>query len=85
MAEKKQTVVSIEIHARKQQVEVVARQRGQGRHMHYPSLNLVPPELRGEALSLIRTALQHAGYASLADLDEALTSDLVVPEKKDED
>jgi len=80
----KQSVTHIEIHARKGQIEVFTRQRGQSRHTHYPSLNQVPPELRGEALTLIRSAFQHAGYDSLAELDAALTSELVVPEKKEE-
>lgn len=77
-------VVSIEVHARKQQIEVNARQRGQSRHVHYASLNQAPHEVRGEALALIRTALQNSGYSSFAELDTALTRDLILPEKKDD-
>ncbi|RIL10263.1 hypothetical protein DCC79_08530 [bacterium] len=77
-------VVGVEINARKQQIEVIARQRGQSRHVHYASLNQAPHEVRGEALALLRAALVNSGYQSLADLDALLTSELVVPEKKEE-
>jgi len=41
--------------------------------------------MRGEALQLIRAALQGAGYESLTELEEALTSELVVPEEEEEE
>jgi hypothetical protein len=82
MAEK-QAVVTIEIHRGKGQIEVITRRKGQGRHIHYPALGQAPPELRGEALELIRTALRNAGYDSFAELDTAMTSELVVPEKEE--
>ena len=84
MAEK-QAVIRVEIHRGKEQVEVMTRRKGQGRHTHYPSLNQAPPELRGEVLALIRTALQNSGYSSLSELDTALDTDLVIPEKKEEE
>ena len=78
-------VVSVEISGRKRQIEVTTMRRGRGRHVHYPSFNQVPPDLRGEALQLIREALKNSGYESLADLEEALTSELVVPEEEEEE
>jgi hypothetical protein len=75
-----QVVLSVEIGSRNRQIEVTTMQRGSGRHSRYHSLSQVPPSLRGEALALIRQAVLNAGYASLAELDEALTSDIVVPE-----
>jgi hypothetical protein len=77
-----EVLMGIEITARKRQIEVTTMQRGKGRHRHYGSLNQAPPEVRGEALELIRAALQHAGYDSLTALETALTSELVVPEKE---
>jgi len=79
-----QVVVGVEISARRRTIEVTAMRRGRGKHTHYATLSQAPPELRGEALQLVRSALLGEGYASLAELDEALTSDLVVPEPEDE-
>lgn len=79
-----QVVVGVEINGRRRQVEVTTMRRGRGRHTKYMSLAQTPPELRGEALGLIREAVLNAGYASLAELDEALTSDLVRPEDAEE-
>lgn len=82
--ETEEVLMAIEINARKRQIEVTTMQRRKGRHLHYGSLNQAPPEVRGEALALIRAALQHAGYASLTELETALTRELVVPEKEEE-
>lgn len=77
-------LVGIEIDGRKRQIELTTLKQGKGRHLHYGTLRQAPPEVRGEALLLIREALQNSGYDSLAELDEALTSDLVVPEPDEE-
>jgi len=77
-------VMLVEISARSRQIELTTMKRGSGRHNRYASLNQAPPELRGLALALIREAVLNAGYASLADLDEALTSELVVPAEEPE-
>lgn len=82
-AQSDSVVIGVEINARRRQIEVVTMQRGSGRHVHYPTFAQVPPELRGEALLLIRTALAGSGYASLADLEQALTSELIVPEEEE--
>ena len=73
-------VLGVEINARSRRIEITTMQRGSGRHVRYGSLNLAPPELRGQALGLIREAILEAGYSSLAELEEALTSELVLPE-----
>ena len=78
-------VVTVEINARSGQIEVTTLQRGSGRHIRYHTLNQVPPELRGEALGLIRRAVLDAGYESLQALDEALTSEIVLPEESAEE
>ena len=75
-------VVGVEVSARSRQIEVTTMQRGSGKHVRYHSLNQAPPELRGEALGLVRDAILNSGYASLAELEAALTSELVVPEEK---
>ncbi|MFN2114395.1 MAG: hypothetical protein ACK2T6_01695 [Anaerolineae bacterium] len=77
-------VVSVEVNGRRRQVEVTTMRHGSGRHMRYTSLNQVPPDLRGEALELLRDALLNSGYSSLAEIDQALTSELVVPEEEEE-
>ncbi len=77
-------LVRVEIDARKRQIEVTTMRRGKGRYSHYPSLRQAPPEMRGEALQLIRTALGGAGYETLTELEEALTSELVLPEDEEE-
>jgi hypothetical protein len=77
-----EVLMSVAIDARKRQIEVTTLQRGKGRHTHYASIKQVPPELRGEAFALIREAVLASGYASLAELDSALTTALVVPEKE---
>ena len=77
-------LVGVEIDARKRQIEVTTLRRGKGRHSHYATLKQAPPEIRGEALLLIRTALENSGFESLNELEEALTSDLVVPEKEED-
>jgi len=79
-----QVLSKIEIDARRRQIEVTTLQRGKGRHLHFTSLNQAPPEMRGEALELLREALRNAGYDSMTDLETALTSELVVPEKEEE-
>ncbi len=84
MAEE-EILVGVEVDARKRQIEVTTLRRGKGRHLHYASLRQAPPEMRGEALQLIRAALQGAGYESLTELEEALTSELVVPEEEEEE
>lgn len=76
-------VIGVEINARSRRIEVTTMQRGSGRHVRYASLNQAPPELRGQALALIREAVLDAGYSSLAELEAALTSELVVPEEED--
>jgi hypothetical protein len=76
-------VVGIEISGRRRQIEVKTMRRGRGRHVHYASLNQVPPELRGEALQLVRDAVINSGYSTLAEVDEALSSELVVPEEEE--
>jgi hypothetical protein len=76
-------VIAVEISVRSRQIEVTTMQRGSGRHNRYPNLNQAPPELRGEALSLIRAAVLNAGYDSLAALEEALTSEPVKPEPEE--
>lgn len=78
----KQAVVGVEINARRQQIEVLARSRGQSRHTHFPNLSQTPPDLRGEALALIRGAILNSGYSSLAELEAALTSAPVLPEEE---
>lgn len=77
-------VVSVEVSGRRRQIEVKTLRRGRGRHVHYSSLSQVPPELRGEALGLIRDALINSGYESLAEVDEALNSELVLPDEEEE-
>lgn len=79
-----EVLTAVEFNARTDGIEVTTMQRGKGRHMRYGSLNQAPPALRGEALELVRRALQKAGYASLAELDDALTRDLVTPVEDDE-
>jgi hypothetical protein len=78
-------LVSVQVDARKRHFEVTTLKRGKGRHIHYATLREAPPEIRGEALQLIRLGLTNAGYESLTDLEEALTSELVVPADEDED
>jgi hypothetical protein len=80
-----EVVSGVEIDARRQRIEVRTLVRGKGRQNRYTTLSAAPQELRGEALLLIRTALRNAGYESLTELEEALTSDLVVPEKDEAD
>lgn len=80
-----EVLMSLEINGRKEQIEVKTMTRGSGRHNHYASLRQAPPEVRGQVLELIRNAVVNAGYSSLADLESALTSELVVPEKEDEE
>lgn len=77
-------VVGLEINSRREQIEVTTMLRGKGRHTHYPTLSQVPPALQADALLLIRTALANSGYESLAELDKALTSELVVPDHEEE-
>jgi hypothetical protein len=79
-----EVVISVEVNARSEQIEVTTMQRGKGRHQRYAALNQAPPEMRGEALALLRRAVMKAGYTSLAALEEALTSDVVVPEPEPE-
>ncbi len=74
-----ESVVSVEIQARRRQLAVKTLQSGSGRHRLYQNFGQLAPHLRGEALGLVRQAVLAAGYASLAELDEALTSELVVP------
>ncbi len=76
-----EVLMSVSIDARRRSIELTTLQRGKGRHTHYASIKQAPPELRGEALGLIRQALLAAGYASLAELETALTAEIVVPEK----
>jgi hypothetical protein len=78
-------VIGVEISARSRQIEITTMQHGSGRHVRYSSLNQAPPELRGQALELVRAAVLQAGYASLAELDAALTSELVVPEAENKE
>jgi hypothetical protein len=73
-------VMGVEISSRRRQIEVTTMQRGSGRHTHFATMAQVPPELRGEVLLLVRGALLNAGYATLAELEAALTSELVVPD-----
>jgi hypothetical protein len=77
-----EVLMAVAIDARKRVIEVTTLERGKGKHSHYPSIRQAPPELRGEALTLIREALRAAGYESLAELEAALTSEIVVPEKE---
>ncbi|MFN8422029.1 MAG: hypothetical protein U0470_01125 [Anaerolineae bacterium] len=74
-----ESVVSVEINARRRQLAVKTLMSGSGRHRLYQNFGQLAPHLRGEALGLLRQAVLAAGYASLAELDEALTSELVVP------
>lgn len=74
-----ESVVSVEIHARRPLLAVKTLMSGSGRHRLYQNFGQLAPHLRGEALGLVRQAILAAGYTSLAELDEALTSDLVVP------
>ena len=77
-----EAISGVQIDARRRQIEITTLQRGKGRHSHYGSLNQAPPDVRGHALTLIREALRNAGYESLTDLEKALTSEVVVPEKE---
>jgi len=77
-------IMGVEISARSHQIEVTTMQRGSGRHVRYATLAQAPPELRGQALGLIRQAVLAAGYASLAELEAALTSEVVVPPPDEE-
>ena len=79
-----ESVVSVEINARRKQLAVKTLMSSSGRHRLYQNFGQLAPHLRGEALGLVRQAVLSAGYASLAELDEALTSDLIVPADKDE-
>ena len=81
----KQTLVGIEINARRKQVEVKTRQKGSGRHNHFASLNQAPPEVRGAALVLLRSALLNSGYETMAQVEELVTSELVLPEDEAEE
>jgi hypothetical protein len=83
--DEQEILVGVQVDARKRQIEVTTLRRGKGRHTHYATLRQAPPEMRGEALQLIRTALGNSGYENLTDLEEALTSELVVPKEEDED
>ncbi|MBK6767573.1 MAG: hypothetical protein IPG72_00755 [Ardenticatenales bacterium] len=74
-----ESVVSVEINARRKQLAVKTLMSSSGRHRLYQNFGQLAPHLRGEALGLVRQAVLSAGYASLAELDEALTSDLIVP------
>ena len=78
-------VTGLEINARRRQIEVTTMQRGKGRHTQYPSLSQVPAALQADALLLIRTALANSGYPSLTELEDALTSELIVPEADEEE
>lgn len=80
----KQSLVGIEINARRKQIEVKTRQKGSGRHNHFASLNQAPPEVRGEALVMLRQALLNAGYESMAQVEEMVTRELVLPEDEDD-
>ena len=80
----KQTLVGIEINARRKQIEVKTRQKGSGRHNHFDSLNQAPPDVRGAALVMLREALLNSGYESMAQVEELVTSELVLP-SDDED
>ncbi|MCC7020576.1 MAG: hypothetical protein IT332_12510 [Ardenticatenales bacterium] len=80
-----ESVVSVEINARRKQLAVKTLMSSSGRHRLYQNFGQLAPHLRGEALGLVRQAVLSAGYASLAELDEALTSDLIVPADKDDD
>src|SRR3989304_3114697 len=83
--DEQEVLMNIAIDARKRQSEVTTLRRGKGRHQHYAMLRQAPPEVRGEALQLIRTALQNAGFESLAELEESLTSEIAVPGKVEEE
>ncbi len=78
-----EVLMSVSIDARRRNIELTTLQRGKGRHTHYASIKQAPPELRGEALGLIRQALLASGYTSLAELESALTAELVVPDKSE--
>lgn len=77
-----EVLMSVSIDARRRNIELTSLHRGKGRHTHYASIKQAPPALRGEALTLIREAILAAGYASLAELETALTAELVVPQKE---
>lgn len=81
-----ESVVSVEINVRRRQLTVKTLIGGSGRHRLYQNFGQLAPHLRGEALQLVRQSILAAGYASLAELDESLTSELVVPtEDKESD
>lgn len=80
-----ESVVSVEINARRRQLAVKTLMSGSGRHRLYQNFGQLAPHLRGEALGLLRQAVLAAGYASLAELDEALTSELVVPSEAEDE
>ena len=61
----KQSLVGIEINARRKQVEVKTRQKGSGRHNLFASLN--------------------SGYESMTQVEELVTSELVLPEDEEEE
>jgi hypothetical protein len=75
-----EVLVSVEISHRTHQIQVTTMMRGKGRHNHYASLQQAPETVRGEALVLIREALQRAGYDSLTELETALEAGPVTPE-----
>jgi hypothetical protein len=74
-----EVLVGVEINHRTHQIQVTTMMRGKGRHNTYHDLRQAPEAIRGEVLVLIREALRHAGYASLADLDHALDTGPVTP------
>ena len=74
-----EVLVGVEISHRTSQIQVKTMLRGKGKHRTYPLLHEAPEEIRGEALRLILNGVRAAGYASLAQLDHALTAPLVMP------
>ena len=64
-----ESVVSVEINARRRQLAVKTLMSGSGRHRLYQNFGQLAPHLRGEALGIVRQAVLAAGYASLAELE----------------
>lgn len=77
-----EVLARVEINPISRQIQVSTMPRGGGESTAYDSLQQAPEAVRGEALKLILDAVRNAGYASLAQLDHALTAPLIMPDEE---
>ena len=77
-----EVLVGVAISHRTRQIQVNTTRRGEDSQVAYDSLQQAPEALRSDALKLILDAVRNAGYASLAQLDHALTVPLVMPDEE---